>query len=441
MTKNFIYGVATAAYQIEGGYREDGKGDSIWDVFTHQQGNIKHGDNADIACDHYHRYKEDVALMVELGVKAYRFSVAWTRILPNGDGEINQKGIDFYNALIDELLKYGIEPYLTLYHWDLPQKLYERGGVMSPEMPKWFYDYTKVVAKAFGDRVKNFITINEPQCILACFNGSGQAPNLKYSIKDRLTATHILLKSHGMAVKALRETVKDVKIGYAPCGFVHCPKDTSEKEIEVARRAYFAIPQDDPTECVSIFSDPIFFGDYPKEYYKKFQDILPDIQARDFELISQPIDFYCQNIYFGATGKEVNGEFIKDDYAGGSPRNTLGWNIYPQAMYWGLKFLHERYKMPIYITENGLANIDVVSLDGKVHDPQRIDYIERYLRALEQAQKDGVDVRGYFYWSLLDNFEWGNGYDPRFGLVYVDYVTQQRIPKDSFYYYKDRIKE
>nr|UQW60627.1 beta-glucosidase [uncultured bacterium] len=438
--KDFIYGAATAAYQIEGAYREDGKGESIWDVFTHQKGNIKHGDTGDAACDHYHRYREDVALLAELGVDAYRFSLAWTRIIPDGTGEINPKGIDFYNRLIDELLAHGIEPYITLYHWDLPQRLYERGGFLNPDMPQWFYEYAKVVGRAFGDRVKHFITINEPQCILACLNGSGQAPNLRCTVKDRLTATHTLLKAHGMAVKALRETVRDVKIGYAPCGFVHCPKDDSEEEIEFARKAYFEIPENDPTECVSIFSDFVFFGDYPKEYYEKFHDVLPNIQPSDFALISQPIDFYCQNIYFGATGKNVDGRFVQDEYRGGFPRNTIGWNIYPDAMYWGARFLYERYKTPLYITENGMPNIDFVSLDGKVHDPQRIDFIERYLQALERAKADGADVRGYFYWSLLDNFEWAHGYDQRFGLVYVDYPTQKRIPKDSFYYYRQRIK-
>lgn len=438
--KDFIYGAATAAYQIEGAYREDGKGESIWDVFTHQKGNIKHGDTGDVACDHYHRYREDVALLAELGVDAYRFSLAWTRIIPDGTGEINPKGIDFYNRLIDELLAHGIEPYITLYHWDLPQRLYERGGFLNPDMPQWFYEYAKVVGRAFGDRVKHFITINEPQCILACLNGSGQAPNLHCTVKDRLTATHTLLKAHGMAVKGLRETVRDVKIGYAPCGFVHCPKDDSEEEIEFARKAYFEIPENDPTECVSIFSDPVFFGDYPKEYYEKFYDVLPNIQPSDFALISQPIDFYCQNIYFGATGKNVDGRFVQDEYRGGFPRNTIGWNIYPDAMYWGARFLYERYKTPLYITENGMPNIDFVSLDGKVHDPQRIDFIERYLQALERAKADGADVRGYFYWSLLDNFEWAHGYDQRFGLVYVDYPTQKRIPKDSFYYYRQRIK-
>ncbi len=378
--------------------------------------------------------------MAELGVDAYRLSVSWPRILPLGDGEVNQAGIDFYNRLIDELLAHGIEPYITLFHWDLPQCLFERGGFLSPDMPLWFYNYAKVVGEAFGDRVKKFITINEPQSILASYNKSTHAPNLKYSVKEQLTVAHNLLKSHGMALKALREVVPGGAGGFAPAGEVACPTDLSSEAIELARRAYFSISRDNPASSVSLFSDPVFFGDYPSEYYEIFRDNLPDIDPEDFKLISQPIDFYCQNIYVGFTVKEINGEYKADEYPGGFPRNTLGWNIFPPAMYWGLKFLYERYKTPIYVTENGMPNIDLVSLDGKVHDPQRIDFIERYIRELERAKNEGVDVRGYFYWSFLDNYEWSFGYDPRFGLVYVDYNTCERIPKDSFYYYKNRIK-
>ena len=438
---DFVYGVAMAAHQIEGAYLEDGKGESIWDVFGHVAGNIKHGDTADVSCDHYHRYKEDVALMAELGIGAYRLSISWPRILPEGVGEVNKEGVDFYNRLIDELLLNGIEPYITLFHWDLPQKLFERGGFLSPEMPSWFYNYAKVVGSAFGDRVKKFITINEPQCIMASYNKSTHAPNLKYNMRDQLTVAHTLLKSHGMALKALREVVPGVQIGYAPAGEVACPADESPEARETARRAYFSISKTNPASSVSLFSDPIFFGDYPSEYYEKFADSLPDIDPEDFKLISQPLDFYCQNIYVGFTVGEVDGEYQADEYPGGFPRNALGWNIYPEAMYWSLKFLTERYGMPIYITENGMPNVDLISLDGKVHDPQRIDFIERYLRQLERAKSEGVDVCGYFYWSLLDNFEWSHGYDARFGLVYVDYRTCERIPKDSFYYYKERIRK
>lgn len=268
MKKNFVWGVATAAYQIEGGYREDGKGDSIWDVFSHERGKTVRGDTGDIACDHYHRYKEDVALMKELGVGAYRFSVAWTRIFPEGKGKVNEKGLEFYENLVDELLKNGIEPYMTLYHWDLPQKLFERGGWLNPDIPQWFGEYARVIGERFKGKVKNFITINEPQCILGGMSNTEQAPGMRYTLKDRLTAAHNILKAHGMAVKALRESVPDAKIGYAPCGWVMCPKDDSVEEIEKARKAYFSLWRNDPTASVVLFSDPVMLGDYPAEYYE-----------------------------------------------------------------------------------------------------------------------------------------------------------------------------
>lgn len=442
MEKNFIWGVATAAYQIEGGYREDGKGDSIWDVFSHDTGRIKHGDTGDIACDHYHRYKEDVALLKELGVEAYRFSIAWTRIFPDGIGTVNEKGVSFYNNLINELLKNNITPYVTLFHWDYPQKLFEKGGWLNPESPKWFGEYARKIGLMFGDRVKHFITINEPQCILGGHKGGAHAPGLKYSLKDQLQITHNLLKAHGEAVKELRETVLDAKIGFAPCGWVLCPKNDTEEEIDRAKRAYFTLWKHAPTESVVLFSDPVLLGDYPKEYYQIFKKDLPEIKKSDLELISQPLDFYGQNIYSGnyVTEKE-DGEFIWETMPSDFPRNSLGWNIIPKALYWGTKFLYERYKKPIYITENGMPNLDIVSIDGEIHDPQRIDFIERYSQELMKAKAEGIPIEGYFYWSLLDNFEWAEGYEPRFGLVYVDYNTQKRIPKDSFYYYQKKIME
>lgn len=439
--KEFIWGVATAAYQIEGGYREDGKGDSIWDVLAHEKGKIRNGETGDVACDHYHRFREDVKLMGELGVSAYRFSIAWSRIFPEGTGKINEKGVEFYSNLIDELLKYGIEPYVTLYHWDLPQKLFEKGGWLNPDMPEWFSEYAYAVGERFGSKVKNFITINEPQCVLGGMNGSGHAPSLKYSLKDRLTASHNLLKAHGSAVKALRRTVKDVKIGFAPCGSVVCPKNNSPEEIERARKAYFTLGLREPTESVVLFSDPVMLGDYPEEYYAAFKDVLPEIKSGDMELISQPLDFYCQNIY---TGDYISSNGVlteREKFSDGFPRTALGWNVVPDALYWGAKFLSERYKKPLIITENGMANCDFVSGDGKVHDPQRIEYIRAYTSALLRAKGEGVDVRGYFYWSLMDNFEWDMGFDPRFGLVYIDYPTLRRIPKDSFYYYKSLISD
>lgn len=399
---DFVWGVATAAYQIEGGYREDGKGDSIWDVHVHEKGRIRNGETGDVACDHYHRFREDVKLMSELGVSAYRFSIAWTRIFPSGTGKINEKGVQFYSELIDELLKYGIEPYITLYHWDLPQKLFEKGGWLNEDIVQWFGEYARTIGQLFGDRVKYFITINEPQCVLGGMNGSGHAPGIRYSLKNKLTAVHNLLKAHGIAVKELRATVKDVKIGFAPCSSVICPKNGTEAEIEFAKREYFTLGQREPTESIVLYSDPVILGDYPKEYYSMFKDVLPDIQPGDMELISQPIDFYCQNIYQGEYVSEKQEKVEREPFRDGFTRTALGWNVVPESLYWGAKFLYERYKKPLIISENGMANCDFVSEDGKVHDPQRVEFIRSYTLALLRAKDEGIDVQGYFYWSFMD---------------------------------------
>lgn len=443
MNKDFLWGVATAAYQIEGGYNEDGKGESIWDVFSHTDGKIAHGETGDIACDHYHRYKDDIKLMAELGVKSYRFSLAWTRILPDGIGEVNERGMAFYEKLIDEMLFYGIEPCVTLFHWDFPQKLYEKGYWLNDESPDWFAAYAKIVGERLGKKVKYFITINEPQCIIGGLNGSGHAPSLKLSLRDRLRAAHNMLKAHGAAVRALRKTVPNAKIGYAPCAWVIVPKDKSKAEIETARAGYFNTWEQDPFAGPAFFCDPVFFGDYPKAIYERYGEILPEIKKEDLALISEPLDFLGQNIYAGAhVKKDKNGRLVWVNEIGqGAPKNSLGWNIVPESLYWGTKFLYERYKKPIMITENGCPNADVVCLDGKIHDAERIDYIERHLLSLKRAIKEAIPVLGYYYWSFMDNMEWNGGYDPRFGLVFVDYNTMKRIPKDSFYRYRDWIRK
>ena len=439
MNDKFAWGAASAAFQIEGGYREDGKGDSIWDVYTHELQRTKGNPTGDVACDHYHRYKEDIKLMAELGLNAYRFSVAWSRVIPDGYGQPNEAGLKFYSDLIDEMLKYGIEPYLTLYHWDLPQKLFERGGWLSPDMPVWFYEYAKLIGERFGGRVKYFITINEPSNIIEGMTPNGtNAPALGYSLKDRLTAVHNVLKSHGMAVRALRETVQDAKIGFAPCSGVPCPPADDPALIEKARAEYFNLAENDLTGGVVLFSDPIFLGDYPEKYYEYYRDTLPDIKPGDMELISSPIDFCFQNIYSGQKYKsDGNGGWMADN--DGVARNMLGWGVIPEALYWGSKFLYERYKKPICITENGFAWEDKVSEDGHVHDPERADFIKQYTSELLRAKKDGIDIRGYFYWSITDNLEWELGFGPRFGMIHVDYDTLVRTPKDSYYVYRDII--
>lgn len=445
MKEGFIWGVATSAYQIEGAYDEDGKGLNIWDIYCKEDDKIKDKSNGNIACDHYHRYKQDIAIMKEMGIKAYRFSISWARILPNGIGIINQKGIDFYNNLIDELLANNIEPYITLYHWDLPYELYKKGGWLNEECIQWFGEYAKILAQNFSYRVKYFITFNEPQCFigLGCLRGI-HAPGLKCQITDTFLMTHNMLKAHGNAVINLRKYAKSkIKIGYAPtCGMVY-PATNSKEDIQAARDYLFRIPDNmnNWTWNVAWFSDPVFLGHYPKEGLEKYEKYLPKITDDDMKLINQPLDFMGENIYNGVQIKagEDNKPQIVERYNGFN-KTANNWPVTPKCIYWGAKFLYERYKLPLYITENGMSCHDVISLDGKVHDSNRIDFLNRYLLEISKAIDDNVDIRGYFHWSFMDNFEWAEGYNERFGLVYLDYTTQKRIIKDSGYWYKNVIE-
>lgn len=443
--KNFVWGAATSAYQIEGGAGEDGKGLDIWDVYCKEPGKVYEGHSGDIACDHYHRYKEDVRIMKEMGLKAYRFSINWSRILPEGTGKVNEKGIDFYNRLIDELLDAGIEPYITLYHWELPYEIYKRGGWMNREIVEWFGQYAALVAERFSDRVTHFFTLNEPQCFVGLgFLSGDHAPGLKAPLRDTFTMAHHALMAHGRAVQQLRAHAKQpIEVGYAPtCGMTY-PETDKKEDIEAARKSLFAMPDvSNWSWNVAWWSDPVLLGTYPEEGLKLYEPWLPEIKDSDMKLISQPIDMYGQNIYNGRCvrmGKNGEPETVKR-YEG-FPKTANNWPVTPEALYWGPKFLYERYKKPIYITENGISCHDRVSLDGKVHDPSRIDFLERYLAALKSAASDGVDIRGYFQWSLMDNFEWNFGYSERFGLIYIDYQTQERIWKDSAYWYRDFIRK
>lgn len=440
---DFIWGAATSSYQIEGGAYEDGKGLNIFDTFCSIPGRILNNDHGNTACDHYHRWKDDIAIMKEIGLKAYRFSLSWARILPEGTGRINPEGIKFYSDIIDELLKNGIEPYITLYHWDLPLALDKLGGWRNPEMVKWFAEYARVVAENFSDRVKNFITINEPQVIIGLGYQQGTiAPGLQITTPDALEASHILLKSHGAAVVALRTFSKQpVNIGYAPCGNMNIPASSSPEDIEAARRSMFEIPSAAAAPGSTVwFNDPILLGKYPEQGMKLCEEHMPKVTDTDMKLISQPIDFLGHNIYWGHTVAAEGGspKIISDP--GGFSRPPYKWPVTPDCIYWGTKFLYDRYKTPIYITENGKSCQDTVSADGRVHDPERIDYLNGYLAGLKKAYLEGIDIRGYFQWSLMDNFEWAYGYSERFGIVYVDYQTQQRILKDSAYRYSEIIR-
>lgn len=442
--KDFVWGAATSSYQIEGTGRDSGKGQNIWDVFTKEPGRVYEGHTGDIACDHYHRFREDVAYMKELGLKGYRFSIDWSRVLPEGTGKVNEKGIDFYNALIDELLEQGIEPYITLYHWELPYEIYKRGGWMNPEIVEWFGQYARLVAERFSDRVKYFFTLNEPQCFVGLgFLQGCHAPGVKAPLRDTFEMAHNALKAHGRAVQMLRAYGKqNVQIGYAPTSGMCYPEKETPKDIEAARKALFALPDDlsNWTWNVSWWSDPVILGKYPEEGMKKYEKYLPVITDEDMKLISQPIDFYGQNIYNGRCirmGTDGRPEEVRRP--AGFPKTATNWPVTPEALYWGPKFLYERYRKPIYITENGMACHDTVSQDGKVHDPNRIDFLARYLKNLKRAAEEN-DIRGYFQWSLMDNFEWDKGYAERFGIIYVDFETQERIWKDSAYWYRDLIR-
>ena len=442
--KDFVWGAAISSYQIEGTGRDSGKGQNIWDVFTKEPGRVYEGHTGDIACDHYHRFREDVAYMKELGLKGYRFSIDWSRVLPEGTGKVNEKGIDFYNALIDELLEQGIEPYITLYHWELPYEIYKRGGWMNPEIVEWFGQYARLVAERFSDRVKYFFTLNEPQCFVGLgFLQGCHAPGVKAPLRDTFEMAHNALKAHGRAVQMLRAYGKqNVQIGYAPTSGMCYPEKETPKDIEAARKALFALPDDlsNWTWNVSWWSDPVILGKYPEEGMKKYEKYLPVITDEDMKLISQPIDFYEQNIYNGRCirmGTDGRPEEVRRP--AGFPKTATNWPVTPEALYWGPKFLYERYRKPIYITENGMACHDTVSQDGKVHDPNRIDFLARYLKNLKRAAEE-IDIRGYFQWSLMDNFEWDKGYAERFGIIYVDFETQERIWKDSAYWYRDLIR-
>lgn len=443
--KDFVWGAATASYQVEGAAYEDGKGLNIWDVFCKEDGHVYEHHTGDVACDQYHRYKEDVAIMKELGLKAYRFSVNWARILPEGTGKVKEKGLAYYDNLVNCLIENGIEPYMTLYHWDLPYALHQRGGWLNPQSPEWFYEYAKLMAAHFSDRVSHFFTFNEPQCTVGLGYVTGEhAPGLKVGPYDYFSIWHNVLKAHGRGVQAIREAaVRPVEIGMAPCGALYYPATDSKEDIEAARKANFSLPEADIRAVswdVAFCADPVFLGQYPEDIMKSFGQYFPKNAEKDLELISQPLDFYGQNMYNAVPVRaDENGNPVRVDRYPGFPKTAIQWPVTPEVLYWAPKFLYERYQKPFYVTENGMSSHDWVSLDGKVHDASRVDFMHRYLREFKKAAADGVDLRGYFAWSLMDNFEWAYGYSERFGMVYVDYQTQKRTVKDSGLFYKDVI--
>jgi len=439
----FVWGAGTSSYQVEGAARAAGKGPSVWDMFCAQKGVISDGQSGEVACDQYHRIEQDVAAMAEIGLESYRFSIAWPRVLPEGTGTPNPHGLEYYDRVIDLLLENGIEPYVTLYHWDLPYALHLKGGWLNPDSPKWFADYTRLMVQRLSDRVSNWCTFNEPSCFLGLGYLDGvHAPGLKMGRPEFLMAVKHVLLAHGRSVQTIREHAKTTPVvGYCPISHSGIPATESPEDIEAARAFTFGVPDANRGHWFSnIYSDPVLLGEWPEETVNAFCAEPPRVTQTELEVMHQPIDHLALNLYSAAVVRaSETAPYESLPLTCGEPLTTMGWTLRPDGLYWAVRFHHERYGLPIIIGENGVAITEWVSEDGMVHDPQRIDFVTRYLRHLGRAVQEGFPVLGYYYWSLLDNFEWAEGYTRRFGLVHVDFETQARTIKDSGYWYRSVI--
>ena len=436
--QDFIWGVACAAYQCEGAWDADGKGPNIWDDFCHalDAHNIHNDDTGDVACDTYHRIAEDIALMKAHGVKAYRFSLSWARIIPDGDGEINQAGLEYYSDVVDQLIAAGIEPMVTLYHWDLPSALNYKGGWLNRNIARAFGRYAQIVAERFGSRVTKYMTINEPQCIAMLGYGEGRhAPGLKLPDEDVARVYHVVALAHSEAQRRIKAANPAAQVGIVPCGALCSPQTDTPEGREAAYRASFDLSVDRWAFHFNICLDNLFFHGYDDTAPEAVKRFIATVPPSDWDLMEKP-DFLGLNIYNGPT-VDNDGAFVPR-YPG-FPRTACKWPITPEVLHFGPVFMYKRYGVPMYISENGLSCNDVIFLDGQVHDPERIDFLHRYLCELSKAIDEGVPMKGYLHWSFLDNFEWGSGYNERFGLIYVDYPTLRRIPKDSAQWYRDVI--
>jgi beta-glucosidase len=426
----FVWGVSTASYQIEGAAAEDGRGASIWDAFCRQKGRVANGETGDLACDHYHRYREDIALMRELGIGAYRFSVAWPRVLPTGRGAANEAGLAFYDRLIDALLESGLEPWLCLYHWDLPQALDDCGGWINRDCAGWFADYAVLVARRYGDRVKHFATFNEPSVFTLLGYGFGwHAPGMTDRNALQRAIHHVNL-AHGTGIDVLRAHVSGASVGAIhncqPC-IAASPADESARELLAA---YWN----------GALADPQLLGCYPPVLAGDMENLQ---QAGDLARICRPIDWFGLNHYspiYAQADPDSPLGFRWTDPPPGIQRSGMGWAIDPQAFRDTLMMVHHRYRLPIFVTENGFGTKEAPDASDPNNDKQRIDYLHVYTDAMHDAMRSGADVRGYFVWSLIDNFEWNSGYAARFGLAHVDYATQRRTPKASFRWYAALIR-
>ena len=434
--KGFIWGAVTSSYQIEGAWNEDGKGLSIWDTFVHQPGRIERGETADVAVDHYHRYPEDIALMQELGLKAYCFSISWPRVLPDGSGNANPAGLGFYDHLVDALLEKGITPYVMLYHWDLPQALQDKGGWTERSTVDAFAEYTHLMAKSLGDRIPFWVTHNEPMVSALAGHFLGEhAPGIQDPLQA-FRAVHHLLLSHGVATQILRmELPSRAKIGIILNITPTYPAADSEEDRSAACR-YDGIVN-------RLFLDPVFRAEFPPDMLELFSSMFQGVQSGDLQTIAAALDFVGLNYYTRAVIRHDLDEPLlhaTQVYPHESEYSQM-WEIYPSGMYDMLTRIQEDYHpQEIYITENGVCVPDGVDFDGRVRDERRIRYLRSHLAQVQRAIQDGVLIQGYFHWTLTDNFEWAYGYRMRFGLVYVDFATQKRMVKDSGHWYEQVIR-
>ena len=435
--RGFLWGSATASYQVEGAVHEEGRGPTIWDTFSHTPGKTHNGDTGDVADDHFHRYKEDVQIMKDLGVKCYRFSVAWSRVFPTGTGATNPQGLDFYNRMLDVLLAAGIEPFCTLYHWDLPQPLQDRGGWQNRDTAKAFADYAGYTAGKLSDRVKHFMTMNELRTFVELGYGNGvHAPGLKLDAKGVAQVAHHAVLGHGMAVQAIRAKAKaGTKVGLADNLTAVTPVFDSTEHVEAAKRAI--------REENAMFLTVIQEGRYTDLYLKRLGAAAPKFTAEELAIIGSKLDFLGINIY---TPAYVRADESEKGYAmvkkpASYPHMFSEWlDVGPEALYWAPKLASIVWKLKeMYITENGASSADVLTADGRILDTDRTMYLRNYLTQLQRAVAEGVPVKGYFLWSLLDNYEWADGYEKRFGIHYVDFKTQKRTPKLSAQFYKEVI--
>jgi beta-glucosidase len=442
--EGFVWGAATSAYQIEGAVDEDGRGRSIWDTFSHTPGRTAGGENGDVAVDHYHRFREDVALMAQLGLRAYRFSISWPRVQPGGRGPVNERGLDFYRRLVDELLAAGIEPYPTLFHWDLPQELEDEGGWAARATAERFAAYAEIVAGALGDRVTSWLTLNEPWCAAFLGYGMGRhAPGL-HDARKCVAAAHHLMLAHGHAVDAIRRLGGHDARAAVVLNLDPVRPATSSAEDAAAARLVDGMHN-------RIFLEPILAGRYPDDVLAHLSGRvdLGHVRDGDERVIAAPLDFLGVNYYRparvaararpAADWTAWPGDERIEHVAQEGPKTTMDWPVDPTGLREMLGRLHAEYAIPMLVTENGASFDDDVGPDGAVHDERRVAYLDGHLRAVAGAIEAGADVRGYFVWSLLDNFEWAEGYSKRFGIVHVDYQTLARTPKDSARWYRDAI--